>query len=129
MSSSEGEKHYMSLHDGTLQNHWWEGYDVLISITKWDETLLRFRCKDVVLLKELIADGLDKLIECDESDLLQEAKLRVATLHYPEGYSEKLRHFRVLDDTNCPVLDVICTEIIEEEPDEDKRQRRTINGR
>ncbi len=116
MCGGEAKRRLMSLHDAQINNHGCRGDDVLISITKWDETPLRLRCKDVVLWKEVIADALGELVECGESDLLREAKQRVVALHYPEGYEEQLRHFRLLDDTNCPVLDVICRELVEEEP-------------
>ena len=102
------------LHDARLESCTRQADDVLISITLWNEEPLRLRCRDVVLIKETIGGDLEELIECEQSELLREAELRLRALHYPENAANLLRHFRLLDDSNAPVLDVICQAIAEE---------------
>ncbi len=106
-------KVHLGLHDATLEGYTRQRREAVISILKWDSTPLQLRCRDVVLLKELIGnDGLQELIECEQSELLQEVALRLEALHERGELAASLRHFRLLDDANGPVLDVICHEII-----------------
>jgi len=86
----------------------------VISIKKWDETRLQLRCRDVVLIKEILGGDLEELVECEQSALLREAALRLEALHFPDDTAKSLRHFRLLDDSKGPVLDVICQELMEE---------------
>jgi hypothetical protein len=104
----------ISLHDARLAGYSSTGgEDVIVSIIKWDETLLKLRFREVVLLKELVGDGhLEKLVECGDSDELREARQRLADVHYPEPASAPFRHFRLLDDSEYPVLDIVCKEVI-----------------
>ena len=107
----------ISLHDGRLAGYSTESGDVVVSIVKWDETPLRLRCREIVLFKDLVGDGdLEKLIECDEGELLREFKEHLARVGYAASQVEQFRHFRLLDNSNIPVLDVICKEVVEEGP-------------
>jgi hypothetical protein len=104
----------MSLHDAQLAGYSSTGGDdVIVSIIKWDETLLKLHFREVVLLKELVGDGhLDRLVECNDSDELREARKRLAAVRYPEPQSAPFRHFRLLDDSSYPVLDIVCKEVV-----------------
>jgi hypothetical protein len=104
----------MSLHDARLR-----GYssaddgDVIVSILQWNQSLVELRFREVVLLKNLVGDGdLEKLVECHESDELREARERLSNVRYPEPASAPFRHFRLLDDSNYAVLDIVCQEVI-----------------
>jgi hypothetical protein len=105
------------LHDGRLAGYSTESGDVVVSIVEWDETPLRLRCREIVLFKDVVGDGdLETLIECDEAELLREFKEHLARVGYAASEVEQFRHFRLLDSSNIAVLDVICKEIVEEQP-------------
>jgi hypothetical protein len=101
------------LHDAQLAGYSSTGGDdVIVSIIKWDETPLKLHFREVVLLKELVGDGhLEMLVECGDSDELREARKRLSDVHYPEPALSPFRHFRLLDDSNYPVLDIVCKEV------------------
>ena len=51
-----------------------------------------------------------------EREFLREFKEHLARIGYAAIHVEQYRHFRLLDNSNFPVLDVICKEVVEEEP-------------
>jgi hypothetical protein len=68
----------------------------------------------VVILKQTLGEGLEQLVEPAGSELLHEAGLRLDLLHYPGSARARLRHLQLLDNSNSPLVDVICNDISEE---------------
>ncbi len=107
----------MSVHDATLGDYSSHDRDIVFSIVNWDGTTLKLRCREAVFLKVQEGENsLDNLIECGEREFLREFKEHLARIGYAAIHVEQYRHFRHLDNSNFPVLDVICKEVVEEEP-------------
>ena len=84
-------------------------------ISAWDSTKITMVFVGVWLVKEFDAVGppdeiegsLSELRECFGSELIAEAQQRMKLLHCSEAEIENLRHFRLLDDSDTPVLEIV----------------------
>ena len=103
------------LHDASLMGYSKESDDnVTISIIRWDETPFTLRFLEVVLFKELVGDGdLESLVEFDDSELLSEVRQHLIDLTYSPAETNRYRHYRLLDVSSNPVLDIVCTGVVE----------------
>ncbi|MCI0361886.1 MAG: hypothetical protein L0211_25675 [Planctomycetaceae bacterium] len=98
----------LRLHDGVLEGYTRREGNVVLTIHKWDETVIELTVHDVVYLQEQMGeDDLEGFFEVRSSAVLDQAIGRLKAMHWPDSDISEFTHFQLLNLAALPVLEIV----------------------